>query len=505
MSGVGSGPRPSSAPPLGRGILHLALAIAVAYVGLGLGLGYWQGLQAGNLTRDPGNPLAIVAERSGIRGRILDSRGVVLAQDGLAPDGSRIRVYPQPLAAPVVGYASPIFGTAGVERAFNAQLTGLASPSPLAEMLRKFGSSPYQPSDVVLSLDMRLQAKAMQLLGKQRGAMVALDPSTGRVLAMASTPTFDPNRLVAPATGRAYFASLLAEPGDASPLLDRAIQGRYVPGSVFKIVTAIAGLGSGAISPSTTYPDQPAEERTGFLVDGFRVIDGHHLFTGSTALDFLQATEVSCNIWYAHAGLAIGAAAFRAWARRLGFEAPLPFDLPTAVSQVTSGGGPMDGFVDPVELANAAYGQAETLVTPLQMALVAATVANGGIEMRPQLVTELRPPSGAAETFAPQAWHRVVDTTIAAEIRDAMVGAVESSWGRLFAGAAAVPGVPTAGKSGTAQLGGSGEPNSWFIGFAPAIDPRIAVAVIVEHGGNGADSAVPLAGQLMRYALSLPR
>lgn len=492
----------SGAPPLGRGILRLALALAVTYVGLGLGLSYWQVIEAPSLARDPGNPLVIAAAREAPRGEILDARGVILAKDVTGSGGTRERAYPEPLAAPFVGYQSATLGTAGLERAFTAQLAGLVSPSPLDDLLRKFRGQVDDPSTVVTSVDMRLQAEAMHLLGGQRGAIVALDPTTGRILALASTPTFDPNRIIDPVAGQAYLDSLRA--GSGAPLLDRAVQGTYVPGSIFKIVTSIAGLGSGAISPMTTYPDQPGEERTGYLVDGFRVIDGHHLFTGSTALDYSQALQVSCNIWFAHAGLAIGAADLRDWARRLGFEAPIPFDLPTATSQVTGGGGPDDGFADQVELANAAYGQAETLVTPLQMALVAATVGDGGVLMRPQLVTAVRPQSGPSDERSPQVWRQVLDAGTAGIIRDAMVAAVSSSWGKPFAGAAQVPGVPTAGKSGTAQLG-AGEPNSWFIGFAPADAPRIAVAVVVERGGEGSGAAVPIGGKVMAYDLGLSK
>ena len=489
-------------PPLGRGILRLALALAVAYVGLGLGLSYWQVIEAPSLARDPGNPLVMAAARAAPRGRILDARGTVLAAEVNGPDGTHRRTYPQPLAAPFLGYQSPTLGTAGLERAFDGELSGLVTPSPLDDLLRKFGGRPYDPSDVVTSIDLRVQAEAMRLLGDRRGAVVAIDPTTGRILALASSPTFDPAGIADPVTGPAYLGSLEAAPAGAAPLLDRALQGRYVPGSVFKVVTSIAGLGSGAIGPGTTYPDQPAEERTGFLVDGFRITDGHHPFTGATALDYEQALEVSCNIWFAHAGLAIGAAQLRGWAQRLGFDAPLPFELPTAASQVTGGGGPDAGFADQVELANAAFGQAETLVTPLQMALVAAVVANGGVLMRPQLVTAIRPASGPPDVRSPEVWRQVLDRHDAGIIRDAMVAAVSSAWGRPFAGAARIPGVPTAGKSGTAQLG-SGLPDSWFIGFAPADAPRIAVAVVVERGGEGSGAAVPLGGQLMGYDLRL--
>ncbi len=280
---------------------------------------------------------------------------------------------------------------------------------------------------------------------------------------------------------------------------NRATLGRYVPGSVFKIVTAIAGLGSGSVTPATTYPQQPGAEANGLVVDGFTIRDGHHPFTGSEALDLSGATEVSCNIWYALTGLATGGANLDAFARRLGFGEPLPFDLPTAPSQLTNGGGPLPGgFQDDVELANAAYGQGEVLATPLQMALVAAAVANGGELMEPRLVTSLVDAQGRVTTIGPRSMGRVLDASANAAIVQAMTQAVEGQYGRLFTAGAKVPGVLTAGKSGTAQLGGSGEPNSWFIGFAPATAPTVAIAVLVEKGGTGHQRAAPLAGQMLR-------
>jgi peptidoglycan glycosyltransferase len=291
---------------------------------------------------------------------------------------------------------------------------------------------------------------------------------------------------------------------DDSPLLNRATQGLYVPGSVFKIVTAIAGLGSGAISPQTTYENQPHEYQTGFLVEGFRVRDFPRRVQRDHPLDFYEATEVSSNIWFAHAGLDVGAENLVSWAQRLGFGDRIPFELPTSPSQVTNGDGPLAGFRDRVELANAAYGQAEALVTPLQMALVAGTIANDGLLMHPKLVDELRASDGSVSRLAPQAWLQVLPAGQAGVIGDAMQLAVEGRYGREFAGAAKVPGVPTAGKSGTAELGGDAAPHSWFIGYAPADAPQIAIAVIVEGGGAGAQRAVPMGGQLMsRYLDSI--
>ena len=178
-----------------------------------------------------------------------------------------------------------------------------------------------------------------------------------------------------------------------------------------------------------------------------------------------------------------------------------PFDLPTAISQVTNGSGDdPGGFVDDVELANAAYGQGETFVTPLQMALVASTVASGGELRRPRLVTAITGERGT-QTIRPDTVRRVIDGGDAAAINEAMVAAVETERGQQYTSGAKIPGVTTAGKSGTAELGGRGEPHSWFIGFAPAEAPRVAIAVLVEEAGRGAEVAAPMAGNLMELWL----
>jgi peptidoglycan glycosyltransferase len=214
---------------------------------------------------------------------------------------------------------------------------------------------------------------------------------------------------------------------------------------------------------------------------------------------------VSCNIWYALTGLETGGEDLIRYADRMGSDATLPFEVPTAVSQVTNGDGSAPGgFADDVELANAAYGQAETFVTPLQMALVAATIANDGALMRPRLVTTMTG-RDRSRTFGPERMAQVIDAPVARDINRAMVAAVEGDLGRRFTPGAKVRGVTTAGKSGTAELGGTGEPHSWFIGFAPAEAPTVVIAVLVEQGGRGGEAAAPIAGDLMtRYLRAAP-
>jgi peptidoglycan glycosyltransferase len=483
--------------PLGRTIVHVGLVLAIAFGILAGAGGYWAVVRSTELSQSPYDPAVIAAARTVPRGAIIDREGNVLVHNKDDANGELYRVYSGDAISHVVGYASGRYGRAGLELAYDAELSGLAG-DPLADALRKFGAQPYDPKDLHLALSWDLQRAAVRALGDRRGAVVMLDPRNGEVLALASTPTYDASSIANPATSDRAFAGLRDDP--SQPLLPRATLGRYVPGSVFKIVTAIAGLGSGAITPATTYKKQPPAEKDGLLVEGFRIRDGHHPQTGDRALDFVGATEVSCNIWYALTGLQTGGKDLVGYAGRLGFGAPIPFDLPTAPSQVTNGSGSQPGgFVDDVELANAAYGQGETFVTPFQMALVAATVADGGELMRPRLVIAISGRGGTRE-IGPSRLARVIDPGDAGAIRDAMVAAVEGPLGRQFTTGAKVPGITTAGKSGTAELGGKGEPHSWFIGFAPAEAPTVAIAVIVEQAGRGAEVAAPIAGDLMaRY------
>jgi peptidoglycan glycosyltransferase len=494
-----TGGRPVVRPivrPIGANILRTGIALALAFAILAVGAGWWQVVEAQRLTTAADNPVVIAIARRTLRGPIVDRQGEWLARSGRDENGEATRRYRDATISHVVGYSSRQFGTSGLERAYNAQLLGLVGADPLGGLSDKFDLEPRDPLGLRLSLDLRLQRAAVSALGKDFGAVVMLDPATGEILAMASTPTYDASAIASPTTAADTFAALLKD--KSNPLLPRATLGRYVPGSVFKVVTAIAGLESRSITPATTFPEQPAAEAKGLLVKGFRVRDGHHSVTGSTPLDLMGATEASCNIWFALAGLRTGGGSLISTAADLGFGAAIPFDLPTAISRVTSGDGPAaGGFEDDVELASAAFGQGETFVTPIQMALVAATVANDGVLMKPHIVTALTGDGPGARTIGPDTWRRVLAEDDARAIQKAMQQAVEGAIGRQFTSGAKVVGVPTAGKSGTAELGGTGEPHSWFIGFAPVENPKVAIAVLVERGGRGGERAAPLAGDLL--------
>jgi penicillin-binding protein A len=496
--------RPAAPPSLqsrksiAGNVLRTGTAITLMFAILAVGAGYWQVVEAQRLSTAADNPAVIAIARRALRGPITDRNDRWLAKSERDANGEALREYRDDALSHVLGYASRQYGTTGLERAYNAELIGLSSDG-LGGLLSKFDTTPNEPLGLQTTLDLRLQRAAVDALGDDRGAVVMLDPGTGEVLALASTPVYDANGIANPDTASETFNALRDD--DADPLLPRATLGRYVPGSVFKIVTAVAGLDSGRISPSTTFEEQPGAEEDGLLVEGFRIRDGHHPQTGDTALDLTGATEASCNIWYALAGLQTGGDRLVDGAAEMGFGDALPFDLPTAISRVTNGdGGASGGFSDDVELASASFGQGETFVTPLQMALVASTVANDGVLMTPHLVRAITGEGPGTRTIDPSVWRRVLSGGDAQAIQAAMQQAVEGDIGQQFTAGAKVSGVPTAGKSGTAELGGKGEPHSWFIGFAPVDNPTVAIAVLVERGGRGGERAAPLAGNLMeRY------
>jgi penicillin-binding protein A len=481
---------------IGAALGRVATVLGLAFASLALGAGYWQVVESQNLSTSGDDAAVIAAARNVLRGEIFDRDGVRLAWNKRDRNDEPFRVYADPSLSGVLGYSNRQFGTAGLENAWNAQLSGVVSADPLRELTRKFRADPSDPETLRTTLVMELQEAAARELGRNRGAVVMLNPRNGEVLALVSSPTYDANAIANPETAAAAMAALKDD--RRSPLLPRATQGLYVPGSSFKIVTSMAALGSGAVTPATTYEDQPKSERTGWLIDGFRVRDGHHPQTGDTPLDFREAIEASCNIWFAQTGVQTGSEALTDYATRLGFGSELPFDLPTSASQITNGGGSMPGgFKDRVELANAAYGQAEVLVTPLQMALVAATIANDGTLMEPHLVRESLGNAGTS-TVNPSIVGQVVAPGIAHEIAAAMRLAVNGDIGQIFTAGAALRNMVVAGKSGTAELGPGQAPHSWFIGFAPYDNPQVAIAVLVEHSGGGDVKASPIAGDLLR-------
>jgi peptidoglycan glycosyltransferase len=502
---------------------RLGFYLLLSFAILSGGLSYWQVIDAPQLAARSDNPEVIAARRSALRGTIFDAQGKVLASSSLV-DGLSRRSYEDPAFTHVIGYASLRYGTTALERAWDDVLTGRRDPNPIRDVVNDVLGRQPPPRDLALTIDQRLQDFAAKQLGKDVGAVVALDPRTGAILAMVSSPTFDATAISGD-PGSAVAAMDEIKAGANNPLVDRARQGKYPPGSTMKVFTAAAALDAGAITPETTFKDQPEQETNGFVVDGFRITE-HDLAPVKPALwDLSPALQVSSNIFFAHVGLELGADDFLDYARRFGFCQPRQIgvngrSLPVDASYVTAAeDGGCAPFSDRVELASAAFGQAKVVATPVQMALIAAAMANDGVMPQPFVVRDVlahagNPAKGPSESVLEHhegaGGSRVVGSHTAAQVRDAMVDAVEGDIGRIYAGAGDVSrygakGVHTAGKTGTAQRA-KGQPHSWFIGFAPAGEdetPSIAVAVLVEAGGAGSGKAAPIGGKVMAEWLRL--
>jgi penicillin-binding protein A len=419
------------------------------------------------------------------RADIASGRGAIVARDGtpLAVTRNGRRVYPLgSITAHVIGYASPRYGTAGLEDAFDRVLTAqTANTGPWTEIASLFnGASAPRGAEVVTTLDLDVQRALAAALGRRaRAAGVVMDPRSGAVLALAATPAFDPNAL------DRTWKSLIADP--ASPLLDRSTSGLYPPGSTFKIVTAGDALDAGLVTLSTTFVDTG-----GLTVGNFVVRNDQNEVTGTQNLT--GAFALSSNVDFAAIALKIGADRWFDYAARWGLGETMNFDLPVARDRL-----PAKNEVSPSVLAQLGFGQASLLVTPLRMALVAATIADGGRTPRPFLVRSI---AGSETHLAtqPEQLAAPLSAETAAEVRDMMIAVVQHGTGTV----AALPGVTVAGKTGTAT-NPHGLAHSWFVAFAPARAPRVVVAVIVENGGYGAAVAAPIVRDVLRVALARTR
>ena len=393
------------------------------------------------------------------------------------------RIYPAgALTAHVVGYASPRYGTSGIEDRFDRVLAAPRSDrGPFDELWSLLTArDAARGADVVTTLDLRVQSALVAGLRRyDRAAGVVIDPRTGAVLAIAAVPSFDPNAL------DRTWPALIHDP--ASPLLDRSTNGLYPPGSTFKIVTAADALDAGLVTPATVFHDSG-----GLAVGNFVVRNDEGEITGTQTLT--GAFALSSNVDFATIALQIGVDRWFADAARWGFGEELDFDVPTARDRL-----PQRDEVTPSVLAQLGFGQASLLVTPLRMALVAATIAEGGRTPRPFLVRRI---AGSQTRLAtqPEQLAAPIGGDVAADVRDLMVAVVAHGTGTI----AALPGVSVAGKTGTAT-NPHGPAHSWFVCFAPAAAPRIAVAVIVENAGYGAAVAAPIARDVLRVALGRTR
>lgn len=413
-------------------------------------------------------------------------RGSILASDGtpLAVTRGAKRVYPQgALVAQAVGYASSRYGTSGLEDAYDHELTAHTDAvdplSQLAQILAGRHGAP-RGADVVTTLDLTVQNALVAGLSRHaRAAGIVLDPRTGAVLALASVPSYDPNRL------DALWPALVKDP--ASPLLDRSTGGLYPPGSTFKIVTAADALDAGVITPQSTFSDYG-----GFTVGNFTVHNDEEEITGTQ--DVAGAFALSSNVDFAQIALKIGVDTWFAYAAKWGLGQPEEFDIPVTRDRLPAKKDVYAGI-----LAQLGFGQASLLVTPMRMALIDATIAHDGTTPRPYLVRRV---AGSETGIAtrPEILAQPISADTAHQVRDFMIQVVKRGTGT----AARLPDVTVAGKTGTAT-NPHGRSHAWFVAFAPAEAPRVAVAVVVENVGYGGTYAAPIARDVLRVALARSR
>lgn len=428
------------------------------------------------------NKRLIDEEKKIFRGSILDRNGNVLAKSAIV-NGEQIRQYPDGAAfANVIGYSRRIYqqGSTGIENTYDRELLGIINTDPMTFLRRLVSGKGQQGDNVILTLDKTLQDIAYNALAGRKGAVVALDPKTGNVLAMVSSPSYDPNTL-----GQ-MWSSIMNNPDH--PVLNRATQGMYPPGSVFKIVTASAAL---------TYKPQIYNKT--FNDKGYIVVDGNKITNDGSVpygnIDFKKAFYVSSNTSFIKIGLEVGGNDFNKMANEYGLNDSVPLDIPTEKNQFPS--IPLIG--GKVLLAESSIGQGKMLLTPLTMALIASAPANGGVIMKPHLMKYVQDPvtGDILEKSIPEKYLNPISADVANKIKDLMIGVVQQGTGTR----AQIPGITVAGKTGTAQ-NPHGTSHAWFVGFAPANDPKIVVSVIVENGGVGGVVAAPIAGEIMKAYLS---
>ncbi|MGH2443850.1 MAG: penicillin-binding transpeptidase domain-containing protein [Chloroflexota bacterium] len=418
------------------------------------------------------------------RGALLDRHGSPLAYTpgtGLPAK----RLYTVGSASTLLGFRDPARRWHGLESTFDATLSGLPAQHDWRTFFLNLGGGSVHGGSVKLTIDSRVQQVADKALGGKPGAVVAIRPSTGAVLALASSPTCSPGKL----SGNAGYRACSSAPSE--PLLNRATQLRVAPGSAFKIVTLSAALDTGTFHLSDIFSGADAFGPSPYFDNS--LYPSNVTRSDLTAITLEQALAFSDNFTFAHIGLTLGAATLLKYAHRFGIGKPIPFTLPVQASQIDHG----KSSLSPSNLAQASFGAQVDAVTPLQMAQIASAVANHGVLMPPRLVEGLYRHDGSAiATFAAGPGRRIMSAQTAHQVAQAMVFVVDHGSGFK----AQIAHVAVAGKTGTAA-NGTNRAHAWFIAFAPAFHPVVAVAVLREFSGEGFQYAAPIARKVMVAAM----
>lgn len=464
---------------MNSGIRRVGAGMIILFLALIGQLTYLQVWRADSLANDPTNIRIFIRDIARPRGPILTADGETVARSSDTGDELKLqRSYPLgPLFANIAGYQSIVYGNTGVEAVYNDELVGrdiAISFRNLDQVIRGFDPA----GTIVLTLSRVAQEAARAGLNGRAGSIVVLDVRSGAVVAMYSEPTFDPNPLAGHDVGKVRDVRSFLNALPANPELARAWRERYPAGSTFKVITTAVALDDNVTAPDRVYPvlTQIVPPLTTRPIQNY----AGHSCGGTLAESFRD----SCNTTFAQIGLDLGER-FAEGVERFGINtSPPDTDVnPSVVKSV----GPLRGdfALDKPAFAQAAIGQGPVAVTPLEMAMVAAAVANDGVMMVPHVVAEVRDADGTVtKRIAPQEWRRAMTSPTSATLTAFMRDVVDNGTGRK----AAIPGIAVAGKTGTAQAP-DGPNHAWFIGFAPADNPVYAIAVLVEHGGELGDDA----------------
>ncbi len=486
---------------MNKPIRTMAIFCMLLFAALLLNSTYLQYVDAGSLNSRPDNKRVRDAEFSRKRGAIVAGNTSVAESVKSDDPYAYQRVYKQSRKyAQVTGYYSYIYGRSAVESSQNQILSGSDPRLFVNRVVDMLGNSQPKGGSVSLTIDPKAQTAAydgLKALGKNvEGSVVALDPSTGKVLAMVSSPTYDPNRLASHDFSSVQKSWEELNSTKNRPLLNRGIQEVYPPGSTFKLVTAAAALASGQYTPDTKVKGGATLDLPQTSTD---LVNENGSTCGGDRITLTQALEVSCNVSFGDIGLRLGDDALREQAEKFGFDQTYLNDLN---GQVKSR---FPRNPDEPQTALSAIGQFDVAATPLQMAMVAAGIANGGTVMRPYVVDEVQAPDlSRLDKTIPEAFRsNAVSSSVARDLTQMMIEVVDRGTGTT----AQIPGVKVAGKTGTAQSSPERPPYAWFVSFAPADDPKVAVAVLVEDAGvernaiSGSGLAAPIAKKVMEAVI----
>ena len=478
-----------------RQINRVTAVIILLLLALIINISYIQVFNAKDLRGQPGNQRVTLTEYSRERGPILLGSQSIAQSTPTLDALKYLRTYPdETIFAPITGFYSVLYGATGIESEANDVLAGNDSRFFVDRLQQLFANREPKGGAVRLTIDPEAQSAAMKALNGRTGAVVAIDPTTGAILALASSPSFDPNLLSShdAAEIQKNYEELNADP--EQPMLNRALAMTLPPGSTFKLVTAAAALESGLYNATSQLPGPMEINLPGTDV---QLGNWNKKSCGTDdVLTLAQALEISCNTAFAWLGMELGATAIDDQAKKFGFESQFDVPMATAISRFP---------VDPnqPQTAMSAIGQFDVRANALQMALVAAGIANDGVVMKPYLVSQLLGPDlTVLQNTNPVAFGRAMKSENAKILQDMMVGVVQNG----TASKARISGLVVGGKTGTAE-NVPGEPaHAWYVGFASADSAKIAVAVVLQNGGGAAEVsgnalAAPIAAAVMRAAL----